>query len=71
MKKILLLFVLPVLAACTVLGEIAYDEQVSRERQACERNLAATDRSACLDRVSRIEAEAREQRERRERRDRD
>ena len=39
------------LAACTAMGEIAYDEAASRERRECERFVSMSDRQACLQRV--------------------
>jgi hypothetical protein len=44
--------IISMLAACTGIGEIAYDEAANRERRECERFVAMSDRQACLQRVN-------------------
>lgn len=39
-------------AGCSAVGELAYDEAATRERAACERLIAMSDRQACLQRVN-------------------
>lgn len=37
---------------CSAVGELAYDEAATRERAACDRLIAMSDRQACLQRVN-------------------
>jgi hypothetical protein len=46
------LAIVAALAGCSAIGELAYDDVAARERAACDRLIAMSDRQACMQRVN-------------------
>ena len=51
LRRVLLSLIALPLAACSVVGELAYDERLGADRQRCEAMLLGSERTACLERV--------------------
>lgn len=52
------LLALSLLSACTVIGELAYDNKLDRDREACKLALDNSAYRSCMDRVRALEAQA-------------
>lgn len=51
------------LGACSVIGELAYDSKIDRDKQACARETDSSAYRLCMERVRAIEKEAKKARQ--------
>ena len=55
---VLLLFIALLGSGCSTIAEVAYDAELDRDRDKCEREFSMPDRTECINRVERNERQA-------------